>query len=156
MSNVTIRLVSHSAPALVLGLLLAACNFQFGGGGNQVSALDLERGMCFNGGEGDNVGSVSGVNCDEPHENEVFAVLDYPAGSGEEYPGDEELSGYAETECTAEFEAYVGLDYESSRYHLRTLTPSEDTWANGDREVVCILYDPQDDQLEGSARGSGE
>ena len=90
------------------------------------------------------------VPCDEPHDNEVFHLHDIEAT---ERPSDEEMTTIVEQECHPAFESYVGTAYASSELYIRTLKPSEDTWSQGDRELVCILYDP-DGQITGSAAGT--
>jgi hypothetical protein len=37
------------------------------------------------------------------------------------------------------FTDYVGRTYLSSQYFYQELWPSEETWADGDRQVVCML-----------------
>ena len=130
---------------------LAACNLI--PGGNQTSAFDLEPGVCFDDVEGTDVESVPTVACDQPHDNEVFAVLNYPAGGDEPYPGDSAMQSYADTECKGPFQDYVGLDYDSSVFYVFPITPSEGSWGQGDREIICALYE-QGEKLTGSARGT--
>ena len=143
----------------VAGLVvtLGACSFSLGGAGQgagEVSALDLEAGLCFNDpGDEEQVRSVSRVACDQPHDNEVFAVFDY-TGQGEEFPGQEALGGQADEECEARFEDYVGIPYADSALRATYLTPSEQTWADGDREIVCYLYERDEQQLTGSMKDS--
>ena len=131
-----------------------------GGDGQEgeTSVFDLEVGTCFNVADDDasSFETVPAVPCDEAHEYEVFALVEHEAGADEEYPGDDEIDEFAFEECEGEFEGYVGSDYAESIYYINYLTPSEDTWEEGDREVVCVLYDPEDDELTGSARDSEE
>ncbi len=137
--------------AMVMVLGLTAC-----ANGNVFS---LEPGTCFDdvveltdegGGE---VGEVPVVDCDQPHDNEVFATFDLEA---EAFPGDERVLELAFDGCLDRFEEYVGSDPEASRYALTHLVPTERTWeVNDDREVVCFLYDRELPELEGSAEGSG-
>ncbi|MFN2484568.1 MAG: septum formation family protein [Candidatus Limnocylindria bacterium] len=141
----------RSAAIAVAAVVLAACNLI--PGGNQVSAFDLDPGVCFNDVEGTEVGSVPTVPCDQPHDNEVFEVVNYPAGGDEPYPGDSTMQSYAEQECKGLFDEYVGLDYDSSEFYLLPITPSEGTWGDGDREIICSLYEPGE-KLTGSARGA--
>ena len=123
--------------------------------GREVSAFDLQVGQCFN--DPDDTTSVNSVlvlDCATPHDNEIFHMVDYPAGSGDPFPGEDAIDAFAEGECSAAFQPYVGSDYSTSAYYVSYYQPSEGTWDNGDREIVCFLYE-QNTQMEGSARGSG-
>ena len=83
-------------------------------------------------------------------------VTDFP-GNDDEYPGDDELNAFATETCQGDaFEQYVGIDYAVSKYFTDAYLPSEGTWEEGDREVVCVLYVPDDDELTDSARDSEE
>ena len=133
-----------------------------GGGGEDVSVFDLEAGDCFNVEEENPSGieSVPVVPCDEPHQYEVYAIVNHP---GDEYPGDDEMDDFATTECQGDaFSSYVGAEYEESIYYSTHLPPNAETWEQGDREVVCVLYQPDEEDpdgvrtLTGSARDSGE
>lgn len=136
-----------------------------GGGDGQegdISVFDLEPGTCFNVPDEDasSFEEVPAVPCDEEHQYEVFALVEHDAGADDEYPGDEDLDDFAFAGCEEEFEGYVGTEYSESIYYINYLTPSEDTWAEGDREVVCVVYQRDEDQnpevLTGSARDSEE
>jgi hypothetical protein len=133
--------------------------------GEDVSVFDLEVGDCFSGGENGEVSEVSVVDCDDEHAYEVFALVDHEGAADEAYPGDEELEAFADDQCTGdEFESYVGISYEESIYYATWLTPTERSWDElGDREVVCVLYEPEDPSgpvdprpVSGSARDSEE
>jgi hypothetical protein len=127
-----------------LALVAAAC------GGN---VFDLEVGDCFNDPEDfGEVTDVKMVDCAVPHDNEVFAVFDLPDG---DYPGSTGAETSADGGCIAEFAAFVGIDYDSTSLDVWYLYPTEDSWNNGDREVVCMLFDPTGTQLTGTAANSG-
>jgi hypothetical protein len=121
--------------------------------GDLTSVFDLAPGDCFNVGDTSSVEEVELVPCAELHDYELYGALDHPAGSQDPFPGREEVESYAETECVDRFEPFVGRAYDDSELYILHLTPSEDTWADGDREVLCNLY-LQDGQLEGSMEGS--
>lgn len=121
--------------------LLAACG---------QSVFDLEVGMCFNGAI-DESSSVETVDCTEPHDSEVYALLDY--ADADVFPGQEVLSQYAEDQCVSAFEDYVGVPYEQSEIFAGTGYPSSETWDNGDREIVCSL-NAETGQLTGSMMGA--
>jgi hypothetical protein len=109
-------------------------------GAGAVNVIDLEVGDCLadsvpTGGE---VVSVETVPCSEPHSEEVYAVVTLPEG---DFPGDEAVAVQGDEGCTAEFESFVGLPYEESALYFSYLTPSEESWSEGHREVVCSVYD---------------
>ena len=125
------------------------------GGTSDTTPLDvfsLEVGDCFLDPSADGgVEEVPGVPCDEPHDNEVFYIHTIEAS---EFPSEEEMDTLVSEECEGSaFESYVGVDYGSSELYVHPLKPSEGSWAQGDRELVCVLYDP-DAQLTGSAEGA--
>ncbi len=127
--------------------------------GGEVGVFDVRVGDCLGSvGEpsDEGVSSLSAVPCDEPHDSEVFALVDHPGEPDAEFPGDEALADFAQERCAEEFATYVGLAYVDSRYGIATLMPSADTWADGDRELVCRATDFGGGQLTGSVRGTAE
>lgn len=121
--------------------------------GEPTHVLDLEVGDCFSA-EGDQIGEVLVVACEERHVYEVFALVEHPTPEDEPYPGDDEILEYADEECRDPFEDYVGLDYESSDWYITSVTPSEETWAEDDREIVCTLNLEDESEVTGSAEGT--
>lgn len=112
--------------------------------------------MCFDDteteAEAQQVSSVPEVDCSEPHDNEVFALIDYEA---DVYPGQDEINVIGEELCIEQFEAYVGLSYPESDLDVFPITPSEGSWnQDNDREIVCALYALDFSKLTGSMRGT--
>lgn len=132
-----------------LSLALGAC-----GGGDGVSVFGLEVGDCFDDPDGQTVEEVPAVDCGEPHDNEVFALVAHPATPDEGFPGRDAVVATAEELCAGPFEEYVGRSYEESRLYLFPITPSQETWADGDREIVCALYEQDEGKMRGSRRGA--
>jgi hypothetical protein len=128
-----------------------------GGSGEETSVFELEEGDCFDA-SGDQVETVTVVDCASTHVYEVFAIFDHEAGADEPYPGDEELLEYADAECQPHFEDYVAIDYQESIYWITSVTPSAETWEQGDdREIVCALkLGEEGEPTTGSAEGTGE
>ncbi len=136
---------------LAAALLVGGCGLL--GDGN---VFELAVGDCFgdtDDADGGRISDVPIVDCSEPHDHEVFHTFDVPDG---EFPGEDALAAQAEELCIPVFEEYVGAGYGSSRLGILPITPTQSSWDDGDREVVCALYDLQQTQLEGSMEGSGE
>lgn len=147
------------AAAAALALLLAACDSGDGSDGDEVSVVTFQPGDCF-----DSQGApsrteledVDTVPCGEPHENEVYAVIRHPAGDDAPYPGDEEMMQFAEAECLTRFPEFVGVAYEASDLAIGTVGPLEESWEEaGDRQIACVLNDPDGKPLTGSRKASG-
>jgi hypothetical protein len=115
-----------------------------------VSAFSLEVGDCLNGlKESDNISSLPAVPCDQPHEGEVFAMIQLPDGG---YPGDEKISTDAGDRCSAAFETYAPSSVSDEKIELFYLQPTQLSWAQGDREITCIATDPAQKRT-GSIKG---
>jgi hypothetical protein len=127
--------------------------------GDETSVFDLEVGDCFSV-DSDRFDTVVVVGCEQPHEYEAFHVFDDSAGPDEPYPGDDPLFEFADTECQPPFEEFVGHDYQTSIWYITSITPSEETWADGDREIVCTLNQQDENEepitVTGSAEGSAQ
>ncbi len=133
----------------VLAGVIVACS-------GEGSVFSLKVGDCFNSGGGEEVENVEVVDCDEPHQYEVFAATDVEAPNDAPFPGYNQLESVAFNLCLDYFDDYVEEAYESSLLDIQFLYPSQDSWEDaGDREVVCTLYGLEDLYLEGSMRGSG-
>ena len=123
-------------------------------GGGTVDAFDIRAGDCFDDsdGWGDEISSLPGVPCSEPHDNEAYAVItvDLP-----EYPGDDAMGEMAMEKCLGRFDSFVGEAYENSVLDIFPMYPSEGSWAQDDREIVCAVYDMNYEKLVGTVQGSG-
>ncbi len=124
---------------------------------NTVSSVDLHVGDCFNytnttDANGDPVNVPAPVDCAKTHSDEVSSVFDHPNVSG--FPGYEQIGALRQTQCQADFKAYVGVDWEASEYSIAYISPEETTWAAGDHAIHCLLEDSNGGNLTGSARGT--
>ena len=123
--------------------------------GGTVDAFDIRVGDCFDDsdGWGDEISSLPGVPCSEPHDNEVFAVFDLNVNT---FPEGNALGEMVFDACLDRFQGFVGRDYESSSLDIMTLYPSRESWSQrNDREVVCAVYDMEAKKLTGSVGGLG-
>jgi hypothetical protein len=133
----TLRLV---ATVVVVAAALAGCS------GRPVAALKV--GECFDfDRDGTEVSTVSVVECSTPHVAEVFAVFDLDLDA---YDPDA-IATSADDQCLAAFEPYAGIPYAAAKYYYRTMTPSESSWEQGARSVVCFVY-PTEGTLDSSIK----
>jgi hypothetical protein len=139
---------------VVLGL--SAC-----GGNDLGNVFAVEPGTCFGSVTGDEVRDLPIVDCATEHENEVYAVVQYPgAGAGSDsdspYPGEAALAEFATAQCQAQLASYVGRSYAQSSLEIAPLYPKEDGWNRvHDRSIVCALFARDGDPLIGSVRNTG-
>ncbi len=107
--------------------------------GGTLSVTEMEVGDCFSTDGETEIADVDAVPCNEPHDYEVFAVRDH---DGPLPLTDASYASAFDTLCVADFEAYVGADWETSEIYGDMITPSEESFADGDREYICYLYEP--------------
>lgn len=99
------------------------------------------------------VTTVPVVDCDEPHDSEVFART---LVTGTAFPGDAELEAELTEFCQGEvFTAFVGVPYVESEYYTGGYYPTEASWASGDRELLCTIRE-EGAQTTGSLEGVEE
>ncbi len=104
----------------------------------------LAVGDCFNDNTGLNANSgttesnsVDIVDCSESHQLEIYssAQLD-----GDVFPGADAVAAQADDACYTEFEAFAGAPFEQATFfNYKALFPTEQSWASGDREVLCAI-----------------
>jgi hypothetical protein len=102
----------------------------------------------------DEVTSLRTVDCAEPHDSEVFARTE---ASGSTFPGGDVLQDELGAFCRDDaFTEFVGIPFAESRYGTRGYFPTAESWANGDRELLCTIVDESGAQLTGSLAGVEE
>jgi hypothetical protein len=120
---------------------------------NEASGTNLDIGECFEPpadlASGD---SLVSVDCAGPHTAETFVVHDI---TGDDYPGVDGIDAIAQEQCLGAFADYVGMPYEESELDVMYFSPTEITWAVGDRRMVCGIVAYDGSMLEGSVAGSG-
>ena len=127
---------------------------------NSEPISESTQGDCFNNPSTEEVSEVDPIDCSDPHELEVFATVTL---AGDEYPGDFAIAEVAFDECLQFFEGYIGEPYPTSVYYAFPFTPNESSWDSGDREALCVAYEPvagtngeEIASRTGSLRGIGE
>ena len=95
---------------------------------------------------------VDEVPCDGPHPFETVAVLTYPGGLTDAYPGNETINAYADSQCAPLYNSYtVGSSLSlTSSFSF----PSATTWPTGDRTIVCYLHDSSGALLTSAVGGT--
>lgn len=129
--------------------------------GEIISEYSLVEGDCFNRFEGLQAGRrlaiTARTGCDGPHWGEVYHTFDLDAPHPAIYPGDDAVRGFALRVCYEQFEAFVGEVYELSVYEIGVFTPNRTNFEHEVaryRSVHCWLYDPNDESVSGTARGT--
>lgn len=149
-----------AAMALAAVLTLAACSDdepRRDAEGNVTEAadaagiFDVQVGDCIGAFDEESVTELPVTPCDQPHDQEVYASFEVEDAA--EFPGHDAIREQANERCLAEFESFVGIGYDESELYVEFLTPSEDSWGEGDREVLCTVYDPSG-PTEGGLRGA--
>ena len=131
--------------------------------GRTVQATDLQVGDCYN--EPDaasattnddgkrQVGSVEVVDCEVPHQHEVYNNYKITLST---FPDSSTMQSQIQTACYSSFEDYVGKSYNESQYEASTLTPTENSWAQGDRTITCTLVTKDNSLITGSLKGAAK
>lgn len=106
------------------------------------SASDIRVGDCIDVPTGgpQEVKDLQHHPCDQAHTGEVIAVFDYTGGSSATYPSDDQFSEVAAGRCVSEFLLYVGASFDAREdLDMTYLTPTQEGWGKGDREMTCIV-----------------
>ena len=142
--------------ALAAGLLLAGCAADVPRNtAGQVTApasidpFQVAVGDCTGGIKEGDISSLQVVPCDTAHHYEAYAQTEL---TGKEYPGESEVKKKADKFCTTAFTGFVGLSAKDSRYDMFYLYPVADSWAIGDRQVLCLAGSAKGD-IKGTLKG---
>ena len=116
-----------------------------------VDVFDLDIGDCLaDFQDATELDTIEASPCSEPHSDEIFASGSIPDGA---FPGMDIVEATAQKLCIAQFDEFVGKSYEDSVLDVGFLTPTEQSWNDGDRAVLCTVYDPAE-EISGSLRGA--
>lgn len=143
-----LRTTSAISLVAVAGLALAGCSLL----GSEDSVFNLEVGDCLNVSNlSEEITEVPTVDCAEEHEAEIYTTAQLPDG---DFPTDEALDGEIMDVCLGEFDAFVGMPYEESQLDFNVIYPSTESWADGDRELICYLYELDGSMVTGTLEGA--
>lgn len=136
--------------AAIMGLALPACSsMPFN---NRTQSTELAVGQCLLVPLNSQVNSVATTECTEAHTGEVYSVTTL---KNDTMPSRDEMDELVYNTCYETFEAYVGTSPEETTLDYTAMSPTKQTWAKGDREIVCIAVRTDDEQLTASVRDSG-
>ena len=143
------RWILTSLVTLVIGIVvLAACE----GNVFSIKVGDCSNGPSTNTEEYVEVTDGEFVSCDDPNENEVYAVFELPDSS---WKGDDYVFEQAGIGCEARFEAFVGIEYMRSTLDVVIAYPLEKHWKEkDDRRIICSVREESYMKVSGSAKGS--
>lgn len=110
-----------------------------------VPITELSVGDCFSSDAEVTVAELA-PSCEAPHVYEVMSMT--PTALGEAFPGDDALAAEADALCSADF-AEIGRDALAGLATLH-LIPTEDSWAEGDRDIACLIVSSDGAELTGS------
>ncbi len=101
-----------------------------------LSVFKLKVGDCLSEDFGDQtkVADTTAVPCAEPHFYEVYYSS---AVSYQDRPSD--MPDKANDICDSQFLSHYGIVSEDTDYTFSSLFPTVESWANGDRDVSCLI-----------------
>lgn len=107
------------------------------------SVIDLEIGDCLVdlSGQG-TVFEVELVDCDLPHAGEVFHVGELDPNRARAFPGDSVVSDEVGAACLAQFEPFVGKNYNLSVLEVQFLQSNAIGWKATRGRYTCIIFEP--------------
>ncbi len=107
-----------------------------------VDLFDLSLGDCLNDSDlsaYSDFTNIMRVNCETPHDSEVFAILQVDDRS---FPGEEEIIAQGRLRCAQAFADFVGVPYSESALDFRFIYPTLSSWSQGDNLIHCLAFDP--------------
>ena len=130
--------------------------------GAVVTQFSLGVGDCFNRLEylaaGQSVVITSLISCDQPHDHQIYHLLNYPAPHPSIYPGDDVMIEFAVQSCYRQFAPWVGNDYETSELDIGVITPPQSNFEDDVaryRSIHCWIERSDGEPLHGDAYQSG-
>ena len=102
---------------------------------------------------GNQIGNVEVVDCSAPHQYEVYSNYQITQST---FPDESTMKSEQYAACHDTFETYVGVPYDQSQYDVGTLTPTENSWAQGDRTITCTITTDDGSRITGSLKGAAK
>ena len=150
------KVLKLCAGVAALGMLAGFGGCGLIGGGDTTDVFSLKVGDCVDvSGLGDLVSKLPTMACTEPHNGEIYYIFNLPDGTFDE---DANWDATVE-ECMRTIDEYVGPNWDqvsSQGLEPGAITPVAETWAKGDREVICYVGTVSGDmELTSSVKGLG-
>lgn len=130
-------------------ILLSSCVNPGGTPPFELSVGDCFDDRWFAADEGDRILRVEVLPCDQPHQNEVTALVPV---DGEARPPRDQFVDLIESECPTALEEYAGAVPEGMEATGRF--PSTNSWNLGYRWVICFVHSADGSLVEGSVAQS--
>lgn len=149
--NAPLSRALSAALLTVTAVSLAGCSLLPGVPEGEQDVFSIEIGDCLNDQSAqEEVTSVPIVDCSEPHDAEVFARTDSTSSS---FPGADALFAELDAFCQGDaYTTFVGIPFAESVYYTSGYIPTDESWDNGDRELLCTIID-ENGQVTGSLKG---
>jgi len=120
--------------------------------GGTVQIDKLKVGDCYDSPGTGEISEVTGRPCGQTHEYELIALIQDTQHTT--YPDDATFQDFVGSSCVPVFEDWVGITIDQSTLDIAWVVPSSDAWDHGDRTVICSVYDPANNKLTSSLKGS--
>ncbi len=117
-----------------------------------LSAAHLKVGDCIsdaNSRTGD-VTTFDAVKCDEPHDGEVFTLIELEGGPKAKVPSEAFINGKGQRGCRARLRRQATTRaFRDSQLGFKFVYPTPESWGEGDREITCVatFKKPRDTKL---------
>lgn len=97
-------------------------------------------------------GSLAQVPCEEPHAGEVVLAAAGFFAEDPQLPAEERLQTIADTACEDAMITYSGQPSAEAGVRMSYLTPTQETWDDGDRSLTCVavVLDPATGDIGGT------
>ena len=101
-------------------------------------AFAIVIGDCFNDPGAGDVETIPKIDCEKPHGNEAFGSTSIPDG---DFPDKATIDALGSADCVEQFANFVGIAANESKYSIGYFFPTEESWDQGDREILCYVFD---------------
>jgi hypothetical protein len=121
---------------------------------NQPTTLaDVKEGECFTG----ELDDVTVVDCGQPHQRELYALVD-PTNAEGAYPGEDVLLTDQGNICSVEFVTFFGATVEVAQTNgidIFPVVPTEAQWDAGEKQARCLTGRSDNSAFSGTIEGQG-
>lgn len=84
------------------------------------------------------------TDCHQPHEGQVYAVIEHPAPRTSDFPGSSEIMEYGLSSCALNFEKNISTSISSSVLSIGVYSPDVSAWrVSRNRALTCFVWSYQ-------------